>query len=189
MANAEADIATYLEAGEKIVWTGVPIRGLLFRHEDRFVLPFGIAWLALISFSLMTAAFGTRNAGGILPALPFLVLPLFFLGVGLYLVIGRFVWDADVRDATSYALTNKRAVVFKRFPAREFTSTILSPATEVQTVARRDGSGTIIFGPRPSYIWNGLPRPAPVAFMFERIRDFGTALAVVRAAGRRRGVG
>jgi hypothetical protein len=183
MANAEAAITPYLEPGERILWSGIPVRGILFRREDRFLLPFGIFWLALTSFFLASAVFGVHETGGILPALPFVLIPLLFVTIGLYMVVGRFVWDADVRDRTSYALTTKRAIVFKRFPSHEFTSVGLSRATEVQTVERRDGSGTIIFGPRLVDGWPGFPRPSPNAFMFERIRDFRTTLQVVRAVG------
>lgn len=186
MASAEAAIAPYLEAGERILWSGIPVRGILFRREDRYFLPFGIFWLALTSFFLVSAVLGTHEAEGILPALPFVLIPLLFVAIGLYMVVGRFVWDTDVRDSTSYALTTKRAIVLKRFPSREFTSVDLSRATEVQTVERRDGSGTIIFGPRLADGWRGFPRPGPDALMFERIRDFTAALQVVRAAGRGR---
>jgi hypothetical protein len=178
MATADAAIADYLDADERVVWSGTPVRGWLFRREDRYLFPFGLFWLGLTLFLFgMMAIGGPRDA----PPLPFLLVPALFVGLGLYFVVGRFLWDADVRGRTTYVLTNRRAVVLRRFPRRRVTSLRINAATEVQTIERSDGSGTIYFGPRPNAYNNAFPRPSPDMFMFERIRDFKTALQIVRS--------
>lgn len=180
MATSDVAISRYLEAGERVLWSGTPVRGLLLRREDRALLPFGLVWLG---FALFIAAGIVGSSSG--PPFPFLVVPFAFVAFGLYMVIGRFLWDADVRDHTTYAITNRRAIVLRLVPTRRLASMSISLGTEVQTIERRDGSGTIYFGPRGDY-WNGFPRPSPNLFMFERIREFKQAMRILRSVAHER---
>lgn len=179
MADTAPEVSAYLDTGERILWSGVPVRGIIFRAEDAYFLPFGIFWLGF-NLLLAAAAFSSGSApgGALIIFLPFLV-------IGFYLVPGRFLWDADVRGQTFYAITNRRAIIFRRVPWRRFETIGLMGATQISTIERRNGSGTILFGPRIlGSAWNGWPGAGSDAFIFERIRDVKEAMRVVRSVQR-----
>src|SRR5262245_47968248 len=138
MADLASELSKYLTTDEKLVWSGRPARGIIFRAEDAYFLPFGLFWLAFIVFVAIAVLNNgqAQGPGGLVFLLP-------FIAVGLYLVPVRFLWDADIRANTVYALTNRRAIIFRRVPSRRFRGLGLTQATEIVTVERTDGSGTI----------------------------------------------
>ncbi|MEM9061070.1 MAG: aspartate carbamoyltransferase catalytic subunit [Pseudomonadota bacterium] len=102
--------APYLDPGERILWEGQPAKGLRFRTSDLLLSGFGVIFLSFSLFWVFMASFAVGDGGGFLG----LIFPLFglpFVAVGVYLVFGRFIWDAYVRSRTRYALTDKRAIV------------------------------------------------------------------------------
>jgi hypothetical protein len=180
MADAVSEIAAYLDTSERVLWSSVPARGILFRTGDAFLIPFGIFWLAFVLFWEAGALAAATRATDPAPLL-FALFGLPFIAIGLYLVVGRFLWDADVRGGTTYALTNRRAIILRRVPTKRFRSIGLTSGTEISTTERRDGSGTIYFGPRLSaYSLTGWPMASADLFVFERIRGAREAMRVVR---------
>lgn len=102
----------YLDAGERVLWTGAPRPGLRVRPRNLLLSAFGVPFLGFALFWVWMAS-GAMSAPGEAAAIG-MVFPLFglpFVAVGLYLVAGQYVWEAYVRGRTRYALTNRRALI------------------------------------------------------------------------------
>ncbi len=123
---------------EELIWTGVPGRGIIFHMIDAFLIPFSLLWGGFAIFwEIMVIASGAP--------LFFALFGLPFVAVGLFLIVGRFVWDARRRRHTMYALTNKR-VIFRTGVRTKTISTIsLIAVKEVSLKLKPDGRGTITF--------------------------------------------
>jgi hypothetical protein len=165
-------------ADETVRWTGEPPTGLLWRASDWVMLPFSLMWggFALFWESMVISAGAP------------LVMMLFgvpFVCLGVYLIVGRFFWDANVRARTRYAVTDRAAYIVVdgfRGAVRRYAGSALN---DVRVERKDDGSGTLRFGAGAlaSYgmrtTTSLLPQNA-----FESIRDVDHAYDAVRAAAR-----
>lgn len=100
-----------LEPGETILWQGRPDNVVVWRNvlsvESAFGLVFG-----LFALFWIIAAVGMGGVGGINPI--GLIFPLFglpFLATGVWMVVGRIIWDARQRGRTWYTLTDRTAFI------------------------------------------------------------------------------
>ena len=162
--------------GETVRWTGAPPPGLLLRSSDWFAIPFSLLWggFAIVWETLVVA-------GGA----PFLfrLWGVPFVCIGLYMIVGRFFWDANVRARTRYAVTDRAAYVvvsgFRGF-LRRYAGSALD---DVRVERKPDGTGTLRFGSDGGFwnqrSWPVMPAPQNA---FEAIRDVDGAYAAVRAA-------
>ena len=82
-----------LAPGESLLWCGRPRQGVMFRKADALMIPFSVMWAGFAVFWVI----GAKSSGA--PA-PFWSFGLIFVAIGLYLVVGRFVVDAMVRNKT-----------------------------------------------------------------------------------------
>jgi hypothetical protein len=130
-----------LAAGERLLWTGRPPRGLLLRQSDFALIPFSLIWTAFAFFWESQAL----RSGPLLAKL----WGLPFVAIGLYLIVGRFFHDALWRARTSYALTDRRALIVTDLWPRKVRSVPLSIAPALELEVGADGVGTIYFGPKP----------------------------------------
>ncbi len=128
-----------LSHDEEIVWTGRPLGGLRLRSSDIVGIPFSIMWCAFMVF--WETAVVTRGA-----PLFFRLWGIPFVCVGLYMLIGRFFYDAWKRAGTYYALTTQRVLIVERGNVKSLPLLTLSDVTLDEN---RDGVGTIFLGPRP----------------------------------------
>jgi hypothetical protein len=161
---------------ETVRWTGEPPTGLLWRASDWVLVPFSLMWggFALFWESMVVSAGAP------------LVMALFgvpFVVIGLYLIAGRFLWDANVRARTRYAVTDRAAYIVVtgfRGVVRRYSGSALD---DVGIERKDDGSGTLRFGPDPRASRQG-PRSASFVPQnaFEAIRDVDHAYDAVRAA-------
>ena len=165
-------------ADETVRWTGEPPTGLLWRASDWVMVPFSLLWggFALFWESMVISAGAP------------LVMMLFgvpFVCLGVYLIVGRFFWDANVRSRTRYAVTDRAAYIVVdgfRGGVRRYSGSALD---DVGVERKDDGSGTLRFGPgalasyRARATTSLLPQNA-----FESIRDVDRAYDAVRAAAR-----
>jgi PH (Pleckstrin Homology) domain-containing protein len=129
----------HLDRGERELWAGVPRQGLLLRPSDVGDIPLSVLIAGFAFFWERTALLG----GNWLFA--FYGIP--FIAVAVYGVIGRFWGDAWQRARTTYAVTNDRIIINSglfRSTSRSLTLRMLS---DVSLDERKDGSGTITFGP------------------------------------------
>jgi hypothetical protein len=170
--DARWRVQQQLGPGESLLWAGVPRQGLALKPSDAVMIPFSLMWGGFAIFWettvwVMDAPWFFRLWG-----VPFVV-------VGLYLIAGRFVYDAWVRGRTVYAVTNQRVVIVRDGRSRSATSLDLATLPEMTLSEKRDGSGTIVFGPE----WTG--RGQAASPRFELIAQARSVHETIRAAQQR----
>lgn len=134
------DFTDRLLPGERILWTGRPVRGLRLSKRDALLIPFSVAWCGFV----VAWEFGVAQA----EAPGFLRLwGGLFLAFGLFLAVGRFFLDAWLRDHIAYALTTQRLLVIRQSPLAEFDAVGPARLGEARLIEQPDGSGTIRVGP------------------------------------------
>ena len=179
--NANVILARELSAGEKILWCGQPLGGVRLRKQDAFLIPFSLLWGGFAVFWEVGVIHSNAPFFFRLWGIPFVL-------VGLYLVIGRFFVDAQVRKKTIYGVSNQRILIVSGFSSRNFRSLGLKTLSEINLSEKADGTGTITFGPDYPLMQNpgaGWPRygrftPAPPAF--DLIENVRSVYEVVRRA-------
>jgi hypothetical protein len=126
-----------LMTGERLLWAGRPKLGLILRWSDLYVIPFTLAWLALVFANNLRPLLGDQSVFGAFWVLSFLLLALYF-------VPGRLLLDALVRARTHYAVTNRRILILRRSPFGELRSVELDylPMLDLE---ERGELGTILF--------------------------------------------
>ncbi len=165
-----------IPSDETVRWTGEPPTGLLWRRSDWALVPFSLVWTGFALFwESMVISAGAP-----------LVMMLFgvpFVCIGVYLVAGRFAWDANLRARTRYAVTDRAAYIVVsgfRGVVRRYSGSGLD---DVGVERSDDGSGTLRFGPDPRTTAQGSRTASFVAQnAFERVRDVDRAYEAVRAA-------
>jgi hypothetical protein len=164
--------------GETVCWSGAPRRGLILRSSDWLAVPFSLLWGGFAIF-WETMVFAN-------PAPFFFKLwGVPFVCVGLYMIVGRFFWDANVRSRTRYVVTDRAAYIEVRGfhgSVRRYTGSALD---DVRVERKREGSGTLRFGADERFWgpWGGGPL-SPIALnAFEAISDVDAAYHAVRGAG------
>lgn len=98
-ALAEQTITRELGAAERLLWSGRPRQGIVFRGSDAFMIPFSLLWCGFVIYW----EFSVLKHGA--PWF-FMLWGLLFLVIGLYFVFGRFVVDKRLRGKTAYAVSN-----------------------------------------------------------------------------------
>jgi hypothetical protein len=149
--NLTNELQQYLDTNEKLLWTGRPKRGLVFRQADLLLIPFSLLWCGFAIFWLTTAL----NAGA---PLFFALFGGAFVVMGLIFVFGRFIIDAKQREHTYYGLTNDRIIIRSGMYKKSIKSLNIKTLTDIEYDERSDGSGTITIGPKnPMMMWgNGM---------------------------------
>jgi hypothetical protein len=135
-----------LLAGERLVWSGRPSRGIVVTSRDIFLVPFSLIWCGFAVFW----TFGATSAGA--PSF-FTLWGVMFVCVGLYFVFGRFIADAWVRTDMRYAVTDQRILIARPAPFARFTVISLSHLPNVDLVESTGDRGTIRFGEMQS-LWS-----------------------------------
>jgi len=136
------DIQSFLDPGEYLLWSGRPRQGIVFRGIDAFLIPFGLLWGGFAVFWEYTVLGMTKKS---MPFFPLFGVP--FVLIGLYMVFGRFFVDALIRKKTSYGVTSERIVILSGLVQRRVKSLNLKNLTDTSFNEKKDGSGTINFGP------------------------------------------
>jgi hypothetical protein len=148
----QSPIDSLLSSGEKVIWTGMPPRSLLVLHmADLFIVPFFVVWTGFACFwELSVLAIFLENGGNL--ASPAIIMPLFglpFVGIGFFMLGGRFIGDALVRRRTFYALTDRRVLLVTGLRGQSVTTLPLEKIDNVGLTLHRNGRGTITFGGSP----------------------------------------
>ena len=119
-------------------------------------------------------------------AFPFgILIPHFW--VGLYLAFGRFIVERKIRESTTYAITDSRALMVRTWPTARFTTVNLGTLQEIALVEHRDGTGTVSFGGPYASPWlraQSWGHRVPPAF--EYIEDAQHVLELAHQPQRRR---
>jgi hypothetical protein len=133
-----ARLHPYLFPGERLLWTGRPVRGLRFMRRDWLLVPFSLAWAGFMIFwNVSVWSMGAP--------LEFTLFGIFFLLAGLYLVAGRFAVDALVRARSVYGVTNRRILILRRAPFADLRSFEIGFLPVLELEERAGGRGTIRF--------------------------------------------
>lgn len=145
------ELQQHLDANEKLLWTGQPKKGIVFRTADIFLIPFSLLWCGFAIFWFTTAL----NSGA---PFFFALFGLPFVAIGLIFVFGRFLIDAKQRDKTVYGLTSDRIIIKSGIFRTSVKSLNIRTLSDIEYSEKSDGTGTINFGPKNPYmIWgNGM---------------------------------
>lgn len=163
----ENELKANLSAGEKLIWTGYPKGGIVFRTWDVFFVPFSLLWGGFAIFWETTVFTTGAPFFFKLWGIPFVL-------VGLYMIAGRFFVDAKKRENTIYGITQDRIIILSGIFRRDFKSLNIKTMSDISFTQKDDGSGTITFGPSDfrygamgGTIWPGTTQVP----MFELISD------------------
>jgi hypothetical protein len=137
--EAAQQFKPYLAPNESVRWSGRPAQGVAFRQSDMLFVPFSLIWCGFVIF-WESLAVTSGEAFMMIWGVP-------FIAVGLYMVAGRFFYEAFVRSRTYYALTQNNALVLGGFDGKKLTTVDLKALQELHLKQRNDGRGTIVFGP------------------------------------------
>jgi len=132
--------------GEKIVWCGQPAQGFLLTSRDWVAIPFSLVWCGFAIF--WEAGVLATNA------------PIFmklwgvpFVLIGLYILVGRFLFDARIRRDVYYAVTDKRVLILRSGLFSKFSAMSLDQLPDATLSESAGGRGSIRFGTAP--YWGG----------------------------------
>ncbi len=140
--RAEDSFHPHLAAGEAVRWSGQPRQGVVFHGLDIVMIPLSLVWAGVALLGFGVAAF--PSDGGSWLALLF-TLP--FVGVAIYITVGRFWLDRQQRARTVYAVTDERVLIRSGVFRPTTKSLDLRTVSDITLTERRGGRGTITFGP------------------------------------------
>jgi hypothetical protein len=179
--SLEMALASYLDQDERLLWSGQPRHGLRFRALDALLIPFSLLWGGFAVFWETAVIVTGAPVYFVRWGIPFVL-------VGCYIVFGRFIVDAHRRARTFYGVTDERILIVSGSLAQQVKSLQLRTLTDISLNQRRDGSGTITFGPTDftniflTAAWPGTGRAAPPCFdLIEQARE---AYDIIRNAQR-----
>jgi hypothetical protein len=136
VVNVPTEVEQELIGGERLLWAGQPDPKRHFDRADTFLIPFSLLWGGFAIFweiGVIRAGWGFG-----------MVLGIPFVGVGLYVIAGRFFVKARKKRRTYYAVTDRR--VFSVEPGGSTQASFISSIPTVNANVRADGSGSVIFG-------------------------------------------
>lgn len=134
----------YLLPNERVLWMGRPARGLLITARDGLMIPFSLAWGGFALF--WEASVVTTNA----PVF-FRLWGVPFVLIGLYLIVGRFAFDAWLRRRMVYAVTDRRVLIRRFAPLASFKALPLAQLPQARLRDEAGPRGTIVFGPEEAF--------------------------------------
>jgi hypothetical protein len=136
---ATESLALELGPGERLIWSGVPKTGIVFRGSDLTQIPISLAVLYIFTIKYRSAS----HTG----AFEAIIWGALFAAV-LYVVAGRFLYDALRRRRSVYAITSDRVLIINSVWSRYVKSFALSSITDIKLDEGRDGIGNIWLGRR-----------------------------------------
>ena len=179
LINAEPEIRNETSKEEKIIWSGSPPQGVIFRTSDIFLIPFSILWCGFAIFWETSVVISGAPFFFMLWGIPFVL-------VGLYFVFGRFILDAKQRQKTYYGVTNNRIIIVSGIFSKKVESLNLRTLSDISLSEKGDRTGTITFGPSHYMAslfggmqWPGMPATSP---SFELIPDAKIVYDKIRVA-------
>ncbi len=139
------------------MWSGRPKQGIAFSRSDLLAVPFSLMWGGFAIFWNYGVWTSPNTGESIDWFMRLWGLP--FLAVGLYLIVGRFFYDAWIRARSYYAVTNERILIFRNRPAPKLISRDIQSLPMFELSEYRDGTGTIVFDSDDlGYSWLGRSR-------------------------------
>lgn len=139
MNTISPEIKNQLSRDEKILWSGQPKQGIVIRGADMFMIPFSLMWGGFAIFWELSVLRSDAPTFFTLWGIPFVL-------VGLYLIIGRFFFEAKQRANTFYAVTNERVLIVSGVLSRRIKSLNLRTLSDLSLSEGKNNEGTISFG-------------------------------------------
>ncbi len=133
--NAALTLQSALMPGEKLLWAGRPGQGIKFSSNDTYLVPFSLFWGGFAIFWESQVVNSKAPPFFMLWGIP-------FVAIGLYLIAGRFFWDAYVRSRQTYAVTNQRLIVKRD---NNLNTTSLGSLPQLNLSSGTNGRGMIDF--------------------------------------------
>jgi len=180
MTDPSFVVREQLGSDEHLLWSGQPKDGVRLRPADLFMVPFSLMWGGFAIFWEWSVVTGGAPFFFMLWGVPFVLM-------GLYLIVGRFFWDAYRRSQTFYGLTNQRVMIVTKGVGAKVKSLQLRTLTDVTLTGSQDGSGSIQFGagqtgPASWFAGSGWPGMQAVAPAFEMVENAKAIYDLVRQA-------
>ena len=132
-------LTTRLLLNEKVIWWGQPVQGIRLTPRDGLLIPFSLLWGGFAIFWETTVL----RSGA---PFPFALFGVPFVLIGLFLIVGRFLFDSWLRQRMMYALTDRRVLITRSAPWPRFTAVNLDMLPEASLDEEGNGRGTIRFG-------------------------------------------
>jgi hypothetical protein len=129
--DTTGDLQQELLHNEKLLWTGQPKTGVIFRTIDIFLIPFSLFWFGGVCTMLFVIPFP-----GTVIAIPFVL-------IGLYVTVGRFIFDIKTRSQTFYGITQNRVIIKSGIFKNTVDSINIRTIQKLSIKEKSDGSGTI----------------------------------------------
>ena len=177
--EAESFLRGQLTADERLLWSGQPPRGIRLRASDAFIVPFTLMWGGFAFFWEFMVFQSNAPLFFRLWGVPFVL-------VGIYLIAGRFFWDAYQRGRTTYGITSDRVLIVTSGAVNSLPLRTLNDITLTPT---RGGRGTILFGTpgfgsAARFAQAGWPMGRSALPQFDSIEDAQQAYQVIQQAQR-----
>ena len=135
---ALATVERHLSDDEHIEWVGKPDPTKRFTPADRYLVPFSLLWGGFAIFWVVGAA----ASGGL-----FALFGVPFVAMGLYFIFGRFIYKANRKRRTVYAVTNRRVLEIVAGAKGESVAAVyLRSIPNISTSAVSDREGSVEFG-------------------------------------------
>lgn len=136
--STTTSISFDLGPGERLLWSGEPQQGVVFRRGDLLAVPFSVLWGG---FAIFWESMALRRS-----PYAFALFGVPFVAIGLYIMIGRFYYDAYVRKRTSYGITTSRLIIAGGPWRSTVRSISLDTLTNLELNELGNDRGTITFG-------------------------------------------
>jgi hypothetical protein len=132
-------LAKELGSGERLLWSGQPKQGVVFRASEWFMTPFALMWGGFAIFWEWQVLQSDAPPFFALWGIPFVL-------IGLYLILGRFIVEARQRASTFYGVTNESVLIVSGLFTRKVKSLALRTLSDLAVSEQASGEGTISFG-------------------------------------------
>jgi len=177
------EIRARLSSGEKVLWSGQPRQGVVVRGADALMIPFSLMWGGFAIFWEYSVLTSNAPVFFVLWGIPFVL-------IGLYMIVGRFLFEAKGRARTFYGVTDERILIVSGLLSRKVTSLNLRTISDLSLTEGKGNEGTISFGGGSSFssMWGGFSgwpgMGARLGPRFEMIAGAQSVFETIRAAQR-----
>jgi Bacterial PH domain len=136
--DLQNEIQAILMPQEKILWFGQPPQGLRFLWHDWITTIFMTFWTGFAVFWAFTFSPIINTGIFYLFAAPFIL-------SGLYMLVGRFFYEAKYRSRMVYAVTNQRVLIRKGLLWRKTVSFDIKKLSNIELMEEEHNKGCILF--------------------------------------------
>jgi len=127
-----------INAGEYLLWSGQPTRGIIFRKEDIMRILGILVWLGYVGYQILKEA---KTFNGSIS----LLILMIFSGIGIIGTAVPLITDVMNRGRTYYGLTNTRVLIINTLFGKMDRSLLLDLIPEIALDEKKNRRGTIYF--------------------------------------------